>query len=131
MKHLLLIGIMTVFTSAFAQNKPELTEVQKLAIKLSKYTYVATVGNVKAYVNFSKMATMKAWSNLYPDCISLSSWSADSNNIYNISTTWISNTCGSTGSDMNIVFDNKSATPVFYFSSDPNIKYWAGPKIDK
>ena len=55
MKHLLLIGIMTVFTSAYAQKEPALTDVQKLAIKLSKYTYVATVGNIKAYVNFSKL----------------------------------------------------------------------------
>ena len=131
MKHLLLLGILAAFFSATAQKEVALTETQKLAIKLSKYTYVATVGNIKAYVNFSKNTTMRAWSNLYPDCISLSSWSPGSNNIYNISTTWISNTCGSRGSDMNIIFDNKSATPMFYFSSDPNIKYWAGPKIDK
>ena len=122
---------MSAFISAYAQKEPALTDVQKLAIKLSKYTYVATVGNIKAYVNFSKTTTMRAWSNLYPDCISLSSWSPDSNNIYNISTTWVSNSCGSTGSNNTIIFDNESATPVFYFSSDPNIKYWAGPKIDK
>ncbi len=119
MKHLLLIGIMTAFISVSAQSITE---------RLIKSTYVAAVGNIKVYMNFDEYGKIKAWSNLYPDCIAVYTYSVSGNNI---STTWKSNSCGSAGSNMNFIFNDKSATSVFSPSNDPNTKYWASAKIIK
>jgi hypothetical protein len=103
---------------------------QHYSTKLSEHTWIGTVGNLKVYLNFDVNGNMKAWSNLYPDCIAYSTYSCSvfSNNI---TTTWVSNSCGSSGTNSVFVYDEKSATPVIYLSTDSNMKYWASKKIPK
>jgi hypothetical protein len=123
MKHLLLIGVLTTFISASAQS---------LSKKLTQYTWVGTSGKLKVYMNFeegwsgaSSGATI-AWSNLYPECLASSTYSVVGNSI---STKWLSNTCGSSGTNNTFTFNEKSATPMISVTiNGGEQKYYASLK---
>jgi hypothetical protein len=119
MKILLSFGFVLMLFSVSAQTVSE---------KLKKSTFICSAGNVKVYMNFDKYGYAKSWSNLYPECIAVYEYSVSGNNI---STTWMSNSCGSTGTNQTFIFDEKSATPMFYGSNDSNMKFWASAKIPK